>query len=128
MNIFFAVFYAAFVGTVLTVLLRNHKAEAAIFTSVAVGALILTMILPKVQEVMQVFNDLSSAAGVDNSWLNVVFKICGIAFIGEWGVQLCKDSGEGAIGSKLELATKVTILLLCLPIINQLLQLVEKLL
>jgi len=128
MSIFFAIFYTAFVGTVLAVLLRHHKAEAAIFVSVAVGCLILYMLLPQIQDTIEIFNQLSSTAGLDNSWLPAVYKICGVAFIGEWGIQLCKDAGEGAIAAKLELGTKLTILILCLPVINQLLELVTKLL
>lgn len=128
MNVFFAVFYSALVGTVLAVLLRHHRAEAAIFVSVAVGCLILYTVLPMVQETVAVFEDITTSAGLDSSWLPTVLKICGIAFIGEWGIQLCKDAGENAIATKLELGTKLTILILCIPVINQLLTMIKSIL
>ena len=128
MNTFFALFYTAIVGTVLAVLLRNKKSEAAIFVSVAAGALILFMLLPKLQETIEVFNNLTSIASMQGKWLSSILKMCGIAFIGQWGVELCRDSGENAIAVKLEMGTKITILLLCVPVINELITMVTKLL
>ena len=51
-----------------------------------------------------------------------------MAFLGEWGVQLCKDAGENAIAVKLEMGVKIVLLVLCIPVISQLLNLITSLL
>jgi stage III sporulation protein AD len=55
-----------------------------------------------------------------------VLKITGIAYIAEFGAEVCKDAGEGSIASKIELAGKVTIIVLAVPIITSLLDLIIK--
>ncbi|MBR0351278.1 MAG: stage III sporulation protein AD [Clostridia bacterium] len=55
-------------------------------------------------------------------------KITGIAFLSEFAVSICKDSGESAIASKIELGSKVIIVSMSVPIITSLLELVIKIL
>lgn len=62
------------------------------------------------------------------AWLGPLLKIVGVAFLGEWGVQLCRDAGENAIAVKLEMGVKIVLLVLCIPVIAQLLNLITSLL
>ena len=55
-----------------------------------------------------------------------VLKITGIAYIAEFGAEICRDAGEGAIAAKIEMAGKVIIIALAVPIITSLLDLVLK--
>ena len=43
----------------------------------------------------------------------------GVCFITQLASDACKDAGEGAIASKVELAGKVVILLLAMPLFEQ---------
>jgi len=56
--------------------------------------------------------------------MSTILKIIGIAYIAEFGAEVCKDAGEGAIASKIELAGKVIIIVLAAPIITSLLDLI----
>lgn len=58
----------------------------------------------------------------------MLVKITGIAFLSEFAVSICKDSGEGAIASKIELGSKIIIISMSVPIISSLLELVLKIL
>ena len=55
-------------------------------------------------------------------------KTTGIAYLGSFGAQTCRDMGEGALADKIELATKVIIMILALPVLGGILGLVEQLL
>ncbi|MGQ0512778.1 SpoIIIAC/SpoIIIAD family protein, partial [Bacillus sp. D-CC] len=46
-----------------------------------------------------------------------LLTIIGIAYIAEFGAQITKDAGQGAIASKIELAGKILILVMAIPII-----------
>ena len=46
----------------------------------------------------------------------------GIAYIAEFGAQVCKDAGEGSIAAKIELAAKILVVVLALPIIVAILE------
>jgi stage III sporulation protein AD len=56
-----------------------------------------------------------------------VLKIIGIAYIAEFGAQIVRDAGQESIASKIELAGKVLILVLAIPIISIIIETVMKL-
>lgn len=55
-----------------------------------------------------------------------MLKITGLAFLSEFAVSICKDSGESAIASKIEVGSKIIIISMSIPIISSLLELVLK--
>jgi len=60
--------------------------------------------------------------------LTTILKIVGIAYIGDFGAQVCRDAGESAIASKVEFAAKVLVLIVALPIVVGLLETITRLL
>ena len=54
----------------------------------------------------------------------LLIKITGIAFLSEFAVSICKDSGESAIASKIELGTKIIIISMSIPIISSLFEII----
>ena len=51
----------------------------------------------------------------------------GIAILTEFAISICKDAGENAIASKVEIGSKVIIISLSVPIISNLLEVILKL-
>jgi stage III sporulation protein AD len=51
-------------------------------------------------------------------YVETIVKIIGIAYIAEFGAQITKDAGQGAIASKIELGGKVLILSMAIPILT----------
>jgi len=50
-------------------------------------------------------------------YMETILKIIGVAYIAEFGAQICRDAGEGAIASKVEFAAKVIVIVLAIPVI-----------
>lgn len=71
---------------------------------------------------------ISDKSGINYTFISVLLKITGIAFLTEFSVNICKDAGEGAIATKVEMAGKVLIIALSIPIISALLDSVLKIL
>ena len=46
-----------------------------------------------------------------------MLKITGIAYLSQFGMQICADAGEGAIAAKIELAGKILIMTVSAPIL-----------
>lgn len=65
---------------------------------------------------------------MNSEFLLILLKITGIAFLTEFAVSICKDSGETAIANKIDLGGKIIIIAISIPIISALLELVIKLL
>lgn len=61
-------------------------------------------------------------AKVNIIYVETILKIIGIAYIAEFAAQITKDAGQGAIASKIELAGKVLILAMAIPILSVLIE------
>ena len=58
----------------------------------------------------------------------VILKVLAVAYITDFTAQLCRDAGEASIGSKVELAGKIIIFYLAMPILTAILELIKTLL
>jgi len=85
------------------------------------------MIVTKLSSVLEVFKSVAQKIDIDLIYISTIFKIVGIAYVAEFGAQICRDAGEGAIASKVEFAGKVLIMVLATPILLALLNLILKL-
>lgn len=115
-------------ATVLIVVVKSQRPDLAVLLSVAAGAIIFLLVLGKIGSIIDVIKDLSSQAGISMVYLGTILKIVGIAYIAEFGSQICRDAGEGAVASKIEFAAKVLIMVLAVPIVVAVLQSLLKLL
>ncbi len=61
---------------------------------------------------------LAKEANVNMVYLETILKIIGIAYIAEFASQITKDAGQGTLASKIELAGKIIILAMAIPILT----------
>ncbi|HBC93542.1 MAG TPA: stage III sporulation protein AD [Pelotomaculum sp.] len=115
-------------ATVLIVVVKSQRPDLAVVLSVAAGAIIFLLVLGKIGSIIEVVKELSQRAGISMVYLGTILKIVGIAYIAEFGSQICRDAGEGAVASKIEFAAKVLIMVLAVPIVVAVLQSLLKLL
>ena len=108
---------AALLAAVILVVVRQARPELAVPLSLLVGALLLIYVLAHVAAVVRLVEDLVDRADVEFRYVAGLLKIIGIAYLAEFGAQICRDAGEGALAAKVELAGKVFIVLLAVPII-----------
>ncbi len=112
------------VAAILSITLRKDKPEMAMLLGVGAGAILLIAFLSMLSPVMDFLKDLAARADLQSEHLNLLFKVVGVAYIAEFASQVCKDAGEGAIASKIEMGGKLVILVLCLPIMGSLFELI----
>ncbi len=112
----------ALIATVLGIVLKEVKRELAVQLSILAGATIFLFIAGKIQIVIELLQNLADQANISSYYLQIVLKIVGVAYISEFGAQICRDAGEGALATKVEIAAKVGILVLAIPIIVAILE------
>lgn len=61
-------------------------------------------------------------ANVNIIYVETILKIIGIAYIAEFASQITKDAGQAAIASKIEMAGKILILAMAIPILTVLIE------
>lgn len=114
------------IAAVLAVLLREERPEIAFMVSVVTGLVIFIFIIAKLDSVMSVLKYFASKASIDVLYFSTILKVIAIAYITEFGSQICRDAGEGAIASKIELAGKVLIMVIAIPILAALMDIMIK--
>ncbi|MDP4093545.1 MAG: stage III sporulation protein AD [Bacillota bacterium] len=114
------------VATILVVIIKVHREDMAIQVSIVTGIVVFFLVASKLSAVIQVLESYADKAHIDMQYLTLLLKIIGIAYIAEFGAEVCKDAGETSIASKIELAGKVAVVVLAVPIITSLLDLVIK--
>ncbi|ANA81942.1 stage III sporulation protein AD [Paenibacillus vortex V453] len=116
------------IATVLILVVKEQKPLFAFLLAVATSVLIFLFLIGKIGNVISMLEDLAENSGVQIIYLKTVLKIIGIAYIAEMGAQIVRDAGQESIASKIELAGKVLILVLAVPIIGIIIETVLKLL
>ena len=116
------------IGALVAGLLRQEKSELYIFAVIAGGALILIVILSSLTEVIAQFGMLVGKSGVDESLFAGVLKIIGVGYVTEYAAALCADYGVTSIGNKLQLAGKVAIFFMTMPVLANLVEVISSML
>ncbi|SFL81366.1 stage III sporulation protein AD [Pelosinus propionicus] len=106
-----------FIVTLLILIIKKEKPEIAVQLSLTLASIIFLLILTKITVVLNLFRDMAEKANISQMYLNTILKIIGIAYITEFGAQVCRDAGEGAVAGKIEFAGKVMVMVMAIPII-----------
>ena len=116
------------ISLIIIIIVKQYRPEFVIYVSIIAGAIILMLIMDKVSSIINLLTALSNKTVVTNEFLTLLIKITGIAFLTEFSVSLCKDSGETAIANKIDIGGKVIIISMSIPIIASLLETIIKIL
>lgn len=116
------------IASVLLAIIKQQRPEMAIQLSIVVGAVIFTMMLGKINSVISLMQEIGQRANVSSFYMGTILKIVGVAYVAEFGAQICRDSGENAVASKIEFAAKVIVIVLAIPVIASVFDFLLKLL
>lgn len=106
------------VATILTLTIKEQKPIFGFMLALVTGIIIFLFLIGKISEVIRILERMAVQANINMIYLETILKIIGIAYIAEFGAQITRDAGQGAIASKIELAGKVLILVMAVPILT----------
>lgn len=118
----------ALAGVILAALLRSINKEISLYIILATSVIILISVLGRISEMFAFIESVYSKVTYGREFFPVIIKVLIIAYITDFTAQLCKDAGEGSIGSKVELAGKVIIFYTAMPILAAILEMIGTLL
>lgn len=118
----------ALISLIIIILLKQYKPEFAIYISLLTGVLILFLVLDELKGVISLLQSIASKTSINGRFLALLLKITGIAFLSEFAISICTDSGESAIANKIEIGSKIIIISMSIPIISSLLEIILKIL
>ena len=117
----------ALIALIIIIIIKQYRPEFAIYISLVAGVIILALVIGNLTNVINLLKDISTRSGINNKFLGILLRMTGIAILTEFAISICKDAGENAIASKVEIGSKVIIISLSVPIISNLLEVILKL-
>lgn len=106
------------IATFLSLIVKEQKPTFAFLIVVFAGCAIFLYLVDQIYDIIRMIEKIAINANVNMVYDETILKIIGIAYIAEFGAQLTKDAGQGAIASKIELAGKILILVMAVPILT----------
>lgn len=110
----------ALVSISLSVMLKKDRPDFSFLLSVCAGIIILLMILPTASNAVSMILNISDIAGINSEYIVVIIKSCVIAMVTGTTASTCRDQGFSSLALKMEIAGRITIIILALPVINTL--------
>ncbi len=114
-------------ATVLLMVVREERKDLGVILRLAVGVVMLLIVVPDIARVVASLVHISELAHIPAQYLGLLLKVIGIAYLTVFVSQLAQESGEASTGLRVELAGKIAILLLAVPLIASITETVLKL-
>lgn len=112
------------IASILALTIKAWKPEISIQITIVAGIVLFLIAVSKLSILFDYFSVFAQNAGINNLYSGILLKVTGVAYITEFGAEICKDAGENSIASKIELAGRILIAVLAVPILGTLLELI----
>ena len=104
----------------------RYNKEMSVLLTVAACCLIAITMLTYLRPSLDFFQKLSIIGNIDRETLNILLKSTGIAILAEITGLICTDAGNSTLGKVLQLLAAVVILWLSLPLLDQMIDLLNR--
>lgn len=111
----------AAVTALLCAVLRQTRPDMALTLTLAAGAALLLSYISGLWRVAEAMTSLGGRAGLESGFVATLCKVLGVALLGEFGAQVCRDADQGALAHKVELGARLILTLMALPVIGSIL-------
>lgn len=115
-------------GAVLCLLLKKTAPELGFLVSVAVSLMAAGLGVSLLEETAELLEMLRQEADLAPAMVSPVLKCVGIGVVTRLSVDMCKDAGQGAVASAVELCGTACALTAALPLVRTLLSMIGEML
>ncbi len=118
MENFLLLVFIVIAGVLTIVTLKNENKIFGICASIALGISIVLYVQKDIIYIVSIIKQIISK--LDNNTANkvgIIFKVGIMALLGEWVISVCKEAGEISLSTKLEIAIKILMIVLSVPIL-----------
>lgn len=109
----------ALVTVIGVVILRRYNPIYGLILALVGGGIVFLSSLAMLEQILELLREISRRAGGQGDWLTLLFKAIGIGYICRFASDMCCDVGETAIAGYIELAGKIMIVSLAMPMLIQ---------
>lgn len=123
----FKIIGVAIIALIMILILNKTNKEISVVITILASVILLSFVILKLDNVIYVLKDLASKSGINTEYLLLLIKVTGIAYIVELTKNICVDAGSSSLATKVEIAGKVSIVVLTIPLITTVISLILEL-
>ncbi len=113
-------------GCILALVIKKSNPEFSLLLSIVIAAAVTALAASLLESVMELIELACSTAGLSSAIVSPVVKCIGLGCITRLGSDLCKDAGQSAAASALELVGCAAALCTALPLFRSLLSMIDR--
>ena len=113
------------IAAVLVIIMGKHSGELSMVLVIGCGCMLIMLALRYLEPVLDLFGRLQEMSNLDNTTLKILVKTVGVGLVTEIAHLICIDSGNASLGKGVQILGSAVMLWLSLPLIEQMLDLVE---
>lgn len=118
----FAIIGLGIISALVCLLLKQYRPEYALSASIICGVVIFLTVIAQMTPLFDTIRSILEKIEGGNEYTTVIIKSLGICYVTQLASDTCQDAGERAMAGKIELAGRVAVLILALPMFTALLQ------
>lgn len=118
------VFGIAAVCLLLAVFLKSQNKMFALLVTLGGAVLIFLILSDAAFNVFDALSDIEDSAGYTGTYVTMMLKVLGISIVTQVVCDICRDNGESALASQTEIASKIMVLAMLLPLFQTVIQIV----
>ena len=115
-------------GVILALVLGKKSEHTGLIICVAVCCMVANVAISYLTPAVELIQNLQIIGKLDNQMITTLLKAVGIGLITELASMICSDAGMGTMGKSLQMLGSGVILWMSLPMMNQLLVLLQNIL
>lgn len=128
MSIFLKAAAGILLAVIFILILSRQEKDLGLMLIIAVCCMVISAAFTFLQPVKDLLNHLQTVGQLKSDTLTIMMKAVGIGFITEVTCLICSDAGNAALGKTLEFLSSAVILWLSIPLLNELLELLDNIL
>lgn len=117
----------AIIGMTLAIMVGNMRKDISIWITIVCGIIIFSFGISKFEYIVDMFHELTRYLGINETYIKVILKMIGIAYLSEFTASICKDAGQNTIASQVDFFGKISMLVISLPVLQSLLETIGEL-
>lgn len=112
------------IAVILALSLKGRNPEISSIISLGLCLSIIAICVQRMKLIIYRIRAVSLNVDMDKSYIVILLKLIGIAYICEFAAGISKDAGYSAVASQIELLGKLTMLMVSLPVLGQVIDII----
>ena len=117
----------AIAGMTLAIVVGTMRKDISIWITIVSGMIIFFFGITKFEYIVDMFHELTEYIGISETYIKIILKMIGIAYLSEFTASICKDAGQNTIAGQVDFFGRMSMIAVSLPVLQSLLETIGEL-